>query len=194
MEWRTAGEEVAIATLTRRCRAPRLTRSPRANTTAPVSQRRPSSPFGQSPNLGKTDAAKRRRVGAATHTPHLLGRLSRKQWPEHARNRIDGVVLERQGSLIRFHPRILELAGHYHFAPTPVGIARGNEKPRVERRIRDIRESFFAAREFSSLAALNQQLDDWLERVVQSLFAVESASGRGTTKRRREEWLESTPK
>jgi transposase len=75
-------------------------------------------------------------------------------------------VLERQGDLIRFHPRILELAGHYHFAPTPVGVARGNEKGRVERRIRDIRESFFAARSFSSVDDLNRQLDAWLDRVV----------------------------
>ena len=29
------------------------------------------------------------RSRAGDHTPHLLGRLSRKQWPEHARNRID---------------------------------------------------------------------------------------------------------
>lgn len=79
---------------------------------------------------------------------------------------LKSVVLERQGDLIRFHPRILELAGHYHFAPTPVGIARGNEKGRVERRIRDIRESFFAARSFSSVDDLNRQLDAWLERVV----------------------------
>lgn len=79
---------------------------------------------------------------------------------------LKSVVLERQGDLIRFHPRILELAGHYHFAPTPVGIARGNEKPRVERRIRDIRESFFAARTFSSLDDLNRQLDSWIDRVV----------------------------
>ena len=79
MEWRTAGEEVAIATLTRRCRAPRLTRSPRANTTAPVSQRRPSSPFGQSPNLGKTDAAKRRRVGAGRLPTHLDPKPPRTQ-------------------------------------------------------------------------------------------------------------------
>ena len=35
------------------------------------------------------------------------------------------VVLERQGDLIRFHPRILELAGHYHFAAKPVAVARG---------------------------------------------------------------------
>jgi len=79
---------------------------------------------------------------------------------------LKSVVLERQGDLIRFHPRILELSGHYHFAPTPVGIARGNEKGRVERRIRDLRESFFAARPFSSLDDLNQQLDSWLARIA----------------------------
>lgn len=79
---------------------------------------------------------------------------------------LKSVVLERQGDLIRFHPRILELAGHYHFAPTPVGVARGNEKGRVERKIRDIREAFFAARPVSTLAELNRQLDAWIERVV----------------------------
>lgn len=79
---------------------------------------------------------------------------------------LKSVVLERQGDLVRFHDRILELAGYYHFAPKPVGIARGNEKGRVERRIRDVRESFFAARSFSSLADLNRQLDSWLEHVA----------------------------
>ena len=79
---------------------------------------------------------------------------------------LKSVVLERQGDLIRFHNRILELAGHYHFAPKPVGIARGNEKGRVERKIRDIRESFFAARSYGSLADLNRQLDTWLARVA----------------------------
>jgi transposase len=79
---------------------------------------------------------------------------------------LKSVVLERQGDLVRFHPQILELAGHYHFAPKPVGIARGNEKGRVEKRIRDLRESFFAARDFSTLDDLNRQLDEWLRRVV----------------------------
>jgi len=79
---------------------------------------------------------------------------------------LKSVVLERQGDLIRFHPHILELSGHYHFAPKPVGVRRGNEKGRVERRIRDIRESFFAARTFDSLADLNHQLDRWIELVV----------------------------
>ncbi|HEX5612759.1 MAG TPA: IS21 family transposase [Burkholderiales bacterium] len=79
---------------------------------------------------------------------------------------LKSVVIERQGDLIRFHPKILELAGHYHFDPKPVGVARGNEKGGVERRIRFVRESFFAARSFSSLDDLNQQLDQWIERVV----------------------------
>lgn len=76
------------------------------------------------------------------------------------------VVLERSGDLIRFHNRLLEFAGHYHFAPKPVAVARGNEKGGVERKIRDIRESFFAARTFDSLADLNRQLDTWIERVA----------------------------
>jgi transposase len=79
---------------------------------------------------------------------------------------LKSVVIERQGDLIRFHPHILELSGHYHFAAKPVGVRRGNEKGRVERRIRDIRESFFAARTFSSLDDLNHQLDRWIEHVV----------------------------
>jgi transposase len=75
-------------------------------------------------------------------------------------------VLERIGDVIRFHPRLLELAGHYHFAPRPVARARGNEKGRVERAIRYIRDSFFAARAFHSLEHLNRQLDDWTVRVA----------------------------
>jgi transposase len=46
---------------------------------------------------------------------------------------LKSVVLERAGEHIRFHPRLLELAGHYHFAPQPCAVARGNEKGRVER-------------------------------------------------------------
>jgi hypothetical protein len=36
--------------------------------------------------------------------------------------------LERVGDHIRFHPRLLEFAGLYHFAPQPCAVARGNEK------------------------------------------------------------------
>lgn len=79
---------------------------------------------------------------------------------------LKAAVLERVGDVIRFNPRLLEFAGHYHFAPRPVARARGNEKGRVERAIRYLRDSFFAARTFRSVEDLNAQLDEWVERVA----------------------------
>jgi transposase len=75
---------------------------------------------------------------------------------------LKSVVLERVGDHIRFHPRLLEFAGHYHFAPQPCAVARGNEKGRVERTIRYLRDSFFAARHFTSVDDLNAQLATWV--------------------------------
>jgi len=70
-------------------------------------------------------------------------------------------VLERQGDAIRFHPLLLEFAAHYRFEPRPVAVARGNEKGRVERTIRYIRDSFFAARGWHDLDDLNAQAEAW---------------------------------
>ena len=44
---------------------------------------------------------------------------------------LKSVVIERQGEHIRFHETILELAGHYHFAPTPC--AHGTALARAHR-------------------------------------------------------------
>jgi transposase len=79
---------------------------------------------------------------------------------------LKSVVLSRQGQVIQFNPKFMEFAGHYHFDPQPCAQYRGNEKGRVERRIRYLRESFFAARTFSSVEDLNQQLAQWLEEVA----------------------------
>ena len=79
---------------------------------------------------------------------------------------LKAAVLERVGDVIRFNPRLLDLAGHYHFAPTPVAVARGNEKGRVERAIRYIRESFFAARSFHTVQHLNRQLEEWTLQIA----------------------------
>jgi len=70
-------------------------------------------------------------------------------------------VLERIGDAIRFNPTLLELAAWYRFQPRPVAVARGNEKGRVERAIRFVRERFFAARRFADLADLNAQALQW---------------------------------
>ena len=74
---------------------------------------------------------------------------------------LKSAVLERVGDAIRFNPSLLALAGHYRFEPRPVAAARGNEKGRVERAIRYIRDSFFAGRTFTDLDDLNAQAATW---------------------------------
>lgn len=74
---------------------------------------------------------------------------------------LKSAVLERHGDAIRFNPTLLELSGHYRFEPRPVAVARGNEKGRVERAIRYIRDNFFSAREFKDIDDLNQQAACW---------------------------------
>jgi transposase len=91
---------------------------------------------------------------------------------------LKSAVLERVGQAIHFHPMLLELAAHYRFEPRPVAVARGNEKGRVERAIRYIRESFFAAREFSDLADLNARAASWCERVAAERLCPEDRSRR----------------
>jgi transposase len=75
---------------------------------------------------------------------------------------LKSAVLERQGSVIRFHPTLLALSGHYRFEPRPVAVARGNEKGRVERAVRFIRDAFFAGRRFTDVDDLNAQADAWV--------------------------------
>ena len=87
-------------------------------------------------------------------------------------------VLERNGDHIRFHPRLLELAGHYHFATKPCAPYRGNEKGKVERQIRYLRYSFFDARAFSSVDDLNAQLVAWIEAVAHARKVPADPNGR----------------
>ena len=76
---------------------------------------------------------------------------------------LKSAVLERVGDAIRFNPELLKFASHHRFEPRPVAVARGNEKGRVERAIRYVRERFFAAREFTDLDDLNAQARQWCE-------------------------------
>ncbi len=75
-------------------------------------------------------------------------------------------VLQRFGSAVQFNPRLIELASHYHFAPRACRPARGNEKGAVERSIRYIRDSFFAARSYRGIEDLNRQALVWRDEVA----------------------------
>lgn len=74
---------------------------------------------------------------------------------------LKSAVLERQGTAIRFNPELLDFSAYYRYEPRPVAVARGNEKGRVERSIRYIRDNFFAARQFTDLEDLNIQAMAW---------------------------------
>ena len=76
---------------------------------------------------------------------------------------LKSAVLDRAGSAIRFNPDYLAFAAQYRFEPRPVAVARGNEKGRVERSIRYIRDYFFAARVFADVADLNAQAKGWTD-------------------------------
>src|ERR1035441_9346333 len=75
-------------------------------------------------------------------------------------------VLERRGSEIHFNPRLLELCAHYHFVARPCQVRAGNQKGRVERAIRYVRDSFWAGRTFTTLAECNRQALVWRDQVA----------------------------
>ena len=100
---------------------------------------------------------------------------------------LKSAVVERQGPAIRFNESFLAFTCHYRFEPRPVAVARGNEKGRVERSIRYIRDAFFAAREFNDIDDLNAQAEAWCageaadrrcpedrDRTVREVFAEEA--------------------
>ncbi len=76
---------------------------------------------------------------------------------------LKSAVLERMGDAIRFNPQMLAFAAHYRYEPRPVAVARGNEKGRVEKSIRYIRDAFLAARALTDVDDLNAQALQWCE-------------------------------
>ena len=72
-------------------------------------------------------------------------------------------MFERHGDAIRSNPTVLAFAAHHRYELRPVAVGRGNEKGRVERAIRYVRDAFFATRQFTDLADLNAQAQHWCD-------------------------------
>lgn len=79
---------------------------------------------------------------------------------------LKSAVLERRGSHILFNPRLLEFSAHYHFAPQLCQVRAGNQKGRVERAIRYVRDSFWAGRNFTTLTECNRQAWLWRDQIA----------------------------
>ena len=101
---------------------------------------------------------------------------------------LKSAVVERIGNAIKMHPTMLDFASWHGYEPRPVGVARGNEKGRVERSIGYIRTSFFAAREWTSLDDLNAQALAWCDGL-----AAERLWPQDRTRKVREMVLEEQP-
>jgi transposase len=73
------------------------------------------------------------------------------------------VVLKRRPE-VQYNPRFLEFSRHYNLEIRLCNPGAGNEKGRVERAIRTLRETFFNTMErYSSLKALNHGLHEWVD-------------------------------
>jgi transposase len=73
------------------------------------------------------------------------------------------VVLKRRPE-VQYNPRFLEFSRHYNLEIRLCNPGAGNEKGRVERAIRTLREVFFNTMEkYSSLKALNHALHEWVD-------------------------------
>jgi transposase len=76
------------------------------------------------------------------------------------------VVLERMGDAVRFHPLLVELAGHFHVQLRVCAVRKANQKGRVERAIRYLRERFLAARHIVGREQGNHELADFIAEIA----------------------------
>jgi Mu transposase, C-terminal domain/Integrase core domain len=101
---------------------------------------------------------------------HLRTFSSMKGIPHSLRfDNLASVVLKRRPE-IQYNPRFLEFSRHYAIEIRLCNPGAGNEKGRVERAIRTIRETFLNTMEkYSSLKAMNQALHEWVDNKNQTV-------------------------
>lgn len=81
------------------------------------------------------------------------------------------VVLSRDP--ISYNPAFMDFARYYGFDIRLCNVARGNEKGRVERSIRSLRETFFnTAAHHQNLKSINQALHEWVQNKNNTIHRV----------------------
>lgn len=76
------------------------------------------------------------------------------------------VVLERHGEAVRFQPELLDLCSQLHVQPRLCAVYAPQQKGRVERAIRYLKDRFFAGRTLTDRDSSNQQLDTFLRTIA----------------------------
>jgi transposase len=76
------------------------------------------------------------------------------------------VVLERRGDAVRYHPVLLDLCAKLRVEPRLCAVRRPEQKGKVERAIRYLRDRFLAGRTITGVAEGNVQLGRFLAEVA----------------------------
>jgi transposase len=76
------------------------------------------------------------------------------------------VVLERRGDAVRFHPTLYELCAQMRVQPRLCAVRKANQKGKVERAIRYLRDRFLAGRTIGSIADGNLALERFIAEIA----------------------------
>lgn len=76
------------------------------------------------------------------------------------------VVLERYGDAVRFHPLLLDLGGRFHVQLRVCTPRKANQKGRVERAIRYLRDRFLGGRQIVDVEQGNRALDAFRDEIA----------------------------
>jgi transposase len=93
---------------------------------------------------------------------HVFGGVTRQWLFDNPKT----VVLERAGDAVRFHPVLLDLCARMRAQPRLCAVRRPEQKGRVERAIRYLRDRFLAGRTITGVAAGNAELGRFIEEIA----------------------------
>lgn len=97
-----------------------------------------------------------------TRAANYFGGVTRQWLFDNAKS----VVIDRNGDVVRFQSRLIELSAALLVQPMLCGVRKPHEKGSVERAIRYLRDAFLAARRVHSIEHGNAQLLEFIEQVA----------------------------
>lgn len=77
-----------------------------------------------------------------------------------------GVLKRSRLGEITLNPKYLDFANHYGFTIKPCGVAKGNEKGRVENAVGYVKKNFLNGLEITQFDALNPAIARWMDEVA----------------------------
>jgi transposase len=80
-------------------------------------------------------------------------------------DRMKTVLIDEAGGELHFNTKFLQFAAYYGFVPRVCRPYRPETKGKIESTVRFIKQNFWPGIQFNSLADLNQQARQWMEKV-----------------------------